>query len=102
MTQDVDPLRIHTYSKLKEKFEANPASLSEEELQEMRDVEGLLGSELEETVKRVETERLMGFCAAGIGILLLGRPFIAVPLILLGAYLISGFKNPPEDPPASS
>ena len=96
---ELDPLRIHQYQKLKEKYEADPASVSDRELEEIRLVELTLGADTEETVKKVESERLLGFVAAGVGLLLLNTPILGVPLMLGGVYLISGFANPKLLPP---
>jgi len=93
---DIDPMRVHNYSKLLEKQRQDPSSLTDEERQEIITLSQLLGDDAEETIKTVEANRTLGIIIAVVGVLLLGTPILGVPLIVGGAYLISGFHNPSE------
>jgi hypothetical protein len=91
------PLQVHRYNKLKQQIEAGGKGLTPAEEQEFQELHSLMASldehERDATIRKVESERLLGFIAVGVGILLLSYPFLGVPMILGGAYLISGFAG---------
>lgn len=93
----IDPLKLHLYRQLQEKVKQHGLeALSPLEIQEIQEIEAALGENLDAELERYNNERLLGFCLAGAGILFLGQPIIAVPLMLAGAYFVTGFKPDPR------
>ena len=95
----VDPLKLHQYQLLTEKVKSKGfQSLSPEEVALVQEVESQLGDQLDEELQRYGNERMIGFGLAILGIILINYPFISVALMLMGAYLVTGFKSGPNLP----